>query len=59
VGEYPELEPLIERRFSQQGDVEQAMHMVHQSKGLQRSRELARQHGDAAIENVSGKRKLF
>ncbi|KAL7074031.1 hypothetical protein ACQ4LE_006284 [Meloidogyne hapla] len=50
--EFPELDPLIERRFSQPGDVEKALELVKRSNGLQNSRELARQHGEAAIENI-------
>lgn len=50
--EFPELETLIKRRFAEFGDVEKAMELVHRSKGLQNSRQLARKHGEAAIENV-------
>lgn len=50
--EFPELDPLIERRFSQPGDVEKALELVKCSNGLQNSRKLARQHGEAAIENI-------
>ncbi|TKR95588.1 hypothetical protein L596_009732 [Steinernema carpocapsae] len=50
--EYPELNPLISRRFSQQGDTETALEIIKNSKGLQRTRELARQHCYRAADQV-------
>jgi all-trans-nonaprenyl-diphosphate synthase len=47
--EKPYLAGLIEREFSETGDFEQAIDLVHQSEGIQRSRELATQHVDQAI----------
>ncbi|KAF7638680.1 Thioredoxin domain-containing protein [Meloidogyne graminicola] len=48
-----ELDSLIERRFSQSGDLEMALELVKRSNGLQSSRELARKHGEAAIGNIN------
>jgi all-trans-nonaprenyl-diphosphate synthase len=47
--ETPVLEALIEREFAQPGDFEQAMALVLNSRGIERSRELANSHGQAAI----------
>jgi all-trans-nonaprenyl-diphosphate synthase len=48
--EKPFLEVLIEREFAQPGDLEQAVALVKDSQGIERSRELARQHSRMAIE---------
>ncbi|KAK2722206.1 all trans-polyprenyl-diphosphate synthase PDSS1-like [Artemia franciscana] len=42
--QYPELNVLIMRRFSQPGDVQTALECVLNSDGLERTKELARQH---------------
>ncbi|KAI8882634.1 solanesyl pyrophosphate synthase [Backusella circina FSU 941] len=42
--EYPELEQLIKRKFSQKGDEERARDLVYQSDGLKRTLDLAQQH---------------
>ncbi|KAI7899486.1 solanesyl pyrophosphate synthase [Cokeromyces recurvatus] len=42
--EYPELEPLIKRKFSQKGDEEKARDLVYQSEGLKKTLELAEHH---------------
>ncbi|KAI7838536.1 hypothetical protein COHA_007679 [Chlorella ohadii] len=48
--EFPELLPLIQRRFKEEGDVEAAEDMVRRSRGLERARELAAFHAaDAAM----------
>ncbi|KAJ1961504.1 coq1 putative hexaprenyl diphosphate synthase [Dipsacomyces acuminosporus] len=39
--EYPELGPLIARRFSVEGDVSRAWDLVHASKGLEKTKRLA------------------
>ncbi|KAG5882795.1 hypothetical protein JTB14_035625 [Gonioctena quinquepunctata] len=41
---YPELNPMIMRRFQEPGDVEKAFELVHKSRGLQQTQFLARQH---------------
>jgi all-trans-nonaprenyl-diphosphate synthase len=52
--EQPYLETLIEREFAQEGDLEQALAIVRDSKGIQRSRDLAAQHAHTAIEHLTG-----
>lgn len=52
--EKPFLEVLIEREFAQDGDLEQAIALVKDSQGIQRSRELAASHAQAAIAHLSG-----
>ncbi len=47
--EKPYLEVLIEREFGQPGDLEQAMELIRDSQGVQRSQELARQHSQNAL----------
>ncbi|CAG9559677.1 unnamed protein product [Danaus chrysippus] len=42
---YPELNPMIMRRFQDAGDVEKAFELVHKSRGLEQTRFLARKHG--------------
>ncbi|HEY9616489.1 MAG TPA: solanesyl diphosphate synthase [Microcoleaceae cyanobacterium] len=48
--EQPYLEKLIEREFAQPGDLEQALSLICDSQGIERSRELAREHARMAIE---------
>ncbi len=48
--EKPFLEVLIEREFAQPGDLEQAVALVKDSQGIERSRELAKYHSRLAIE---------
>ncbi|MDJ0615235.1 MAG: solanesyl diphosphate synthase [Calothrix sp. MO_192.B10] len=50
--EQPYLEALIEREFAQQGDLEQAMNLIQDSQGIQRSRELATHHAKIAVEHI-------
>jgi len=50
--EYPELRPLIIRKFKRNGDVSKALELVEKSSGIQRARELATQHVDKAQEMV-------
>ena len=49
---YPQLNDLILRRFSQQGDVEMAFQLVQDSGGLQETKELARRHCQAAVSSL-------
>jgi all-trans-nonaprenyl-diphosphate synthase len=51
--EKPYLEVLIEREFAQEDDLEQALALVRDSKGIERSRELAANHARMAIEYLS------
>uniref|UniRef100_A0A1B0DP39 Uncharacterized protein n=2 Tax=Phlebotomus papatasi TaxID=29031 RepID=A0A1B0DP39_PHLPP len=46
---YPELNPMIMRRFQEPGDVEKAFELVHKSQGLEQTRFLARKHCIEAI----------
>lgn len=48
--EFPELEAMIERRFSRDGDVETALTLISSSRGVERTRELARLHAEKARE---------
>jgi len=50
--EQPYLEVLIEREFAQPGDLEQAVSLVRESRGIERSRELANYHARKAIEHL-------
>jgi len=62
--QFPELNKLIMRRFSEPGDVELAFQLVCSSEGLQQTRMLANKYKDAAMdsiqhmENSSDKEKL-
>jgi len=51
--EKPYLEVLIEREFAQEGDLEQALALIDDSRGIQRARELAAHHSELATENIS------
>jgi decaprenyl-diphosphate synthase subunit 1 len=42
--QYPELNPMIMRRFQEPGDVERAFELVHKSHGLEQTQFLARKH---------------
>ncbi len=50
--EHPKLFDLISRKFELPGDVDEALGFVKQSKGLQRSRDLAQVHAEKAIEAI-------
>merc|ERR1719312_668444 len=50
---YPELNDLIARRFSEKGDVETAFDLVQKSGGLERTKDLARKHCEAATSALS------
>lgn len=52
--EKPVLEVLIEREFAQEGDLDQAIALVLESKGVERSRELATHHAQLAIQQLEG-----
>lgn len=51
--EKPYLEVLIEREFSESGDIEQALTIVQESNGIQRSRELAAHHAKLAVQHLN------
>ncbi|KAF9527197.1 isoprenoid synthase domain-containing protein [Crepidotus variabilis] len=48
--EHPEIGPLILRKFSQPGDVEKAREMVGNSRGVERTKDLAKMYADKARE---------
>ncbi|KAL3283585.1 hypothetical protein HHI36_006723 [Cryptolaemus montrouzieri] len=41
---FPELNPMIMRRFQEPGDVQRAFELVHKSEGLEQTQFLAKQH---------------
>ncbi|MFN5855663.1 MAG: solanesyl diphosphate synthase [Pseudanabaenaceae cyanobacterium] len=47
--EYPQLASLIEREFSQEGDLDQALAWVYASNGIVRARELAKSQARLAV----------
>ncbi|HBB31818.1 MAG TPA: solanesyl diphosphate synthase [Cyanobacteria bacterium UBA8803] len=51
--EKPYLEVLIEREFAQPDDINQALALVMESKGIERSRKLAAHHAQLAVENLA------
>jgi all-trans-nonaprenyl-diphosphate synthase len=51
--EKPFLETLIEREFAQEDDLEQAIALVRDSQGIQRSRELAASHAQSAVGHLA------
>jgi all-trans-nonaprenyl-diphosphate synthase len=51
--EKPYLETLIEREFAQDEDIEQAIALVRDSRGIDRSRELAAHHAQQALANLT------
>ena len=54
--QYPELEEIIKRKFSQPGDVSKAMELVLSSNGLSETRLLTEKYCEAALFYVSGLR---
>ncbi|KAJ6520251.1 terpenoid synthase [Mycena sanguinolenta] len=52
--EFPEMGPLILRKFEGEGDVEMARALVRRSSGVARTRELAKAHADKARELLLG-----
>jgi all-trans-nonaprenyl-diphosphate synthase len=46
------LETLIVREFAQEGDLEQAIALVQNSQGIERSRQLAAHHAQAAVKQL-------
>lgn len=50
--EKPSLVRLIEREFSEEGDLEQALEMVYHSTGIEKSRDLAYKHSQLALQGL-------
>ncbi|KAH9271520.1 hypothetical protein BASA83_006375 [Batrachochytrium salamandrivorans] len=51
--QFPELYPLIERKFESKGDVELALDLVHKSNGVSQTRDLAAAYCQEAISAIS------
>jgi len=47
-----EMEPLLERKFRDQGDVDQALELVRKSDGITRTKDLAQVHVELAIDAI-------
>jgi geranylgeranyl pyrophosphate synthase len=50
--EFSELYPLMDRKFREDGDVERAVELVFASKGLERTKDLARAHAEVAMDSI-------
>ncbi|BAQ65003.1 solanesyl diphosphate synthase [Geminocystis sp. NIES-3709] len=50
--EKPSLKILIEREFSEEGDLQQALDLVNNSNGIEKSRALAYQYSQLALEDL-------
>lgn len=50
--EKPYLQVLIEREFSEEGDLEEALELVNKSNGIDKARNLANHHSDLALQNL-------
>jgi len=50
--EKPTLKILIEREFSEEGDLEQALELVNSSNGIEKARSLAYQHSQLALQDL-------
>jgi len=51
--EKPYLEGLIESEFVEEEDLEQAIALIKESQGIERSRELAKHHAQLAVEHLA------
>lgn len=51
--EKPYLEALIEREFAQEGDLEEAIALIKDGHGIERSRELAATHAQMAVQSLA------
>eukprot|EP00795_Rhopilema_esculentum_P014305 gene14305-5344_t len=49
---FPELEPLISRRFSEKGDVQEAFYYVNKSNGISQTMDLAADYVKEAINSI-------
>ncbi|MGK7888939.1 MAG: solanesyl diphosphate synthase [Leptolyngbyaceae cyanobacterium] len=52
IEEHPALAGLIDREFAESGDFDTAIALIQNSKGLERTRELARVHSQLAVEHL-------
>ena len=53
LAEKPYLEVLIEREFSQEGDLEEALTIIREGQGLEQARKLAAHHAHLAVESLA------
>jgi hexaprenyl-diphosphate synthase len=53
VEQYPELKTMVQRQFSQEGDVARAQELVQNSEGLSRTKQLAMHHCKLALDAIS------
>jgi all-trans-nonaprenyl-diphosphate synthase len=51
--EKPYLEALLQGEFMQDGDLEQAVALIKETQGIERSRELAKHHAHLAVEHLA------
>jgi len=51
--EKPYLETLISRQFEKEGDLEQAIALIQDSQGIEKSRDLAAHHAHLAVEHIA------
>ena len=51
--EHPSLQPLIDRQFSEPGDLDKALEMVRASKAIERTRELAETFARESRESIA------
>ena len=51
--EKPYLEALLQGEFMQEGDLEQAVALIKETQGIERSRELAKHHTHLAVEHLA------
>jgi all-trans-nonaprenyl-diphosphate synthase len=52
--ETPYLRVLLERQLQESGDLEEALMLVHNSQGIVRSRQMAEQYSQQAVEHLAG-----
>lgn len=53
MAKQPQLVNLISREFCEEGDVEQAITLIHESDGISQARELAAEHTRVAVEHLN------
>ncbi|XP_046454606.1 all trans-polyprenyl-diphosphate synthase PDSS1-like isoform X2 [Daphnia pulex] len=51
--QFPELNPMIARRFKEPGDVETAFQLILQSDGMNKTKELATEYCDDAVKQIA------
>ncbi|BAU64630.1 solanesyl diphosphate synthase [Stanieria sp. NIES-3757] len=51
--EKPYLETLIEREFSEEGDLEKALTIIRESESIERTRQLATYHAQMALQSIT------